>query len=341
MLIVCPSCASRYSIDDGKIGLAGRTVRCASCRHSFFVALPQAVETHTGDMFEGAALRGTAEDDTSLRDFAAAMAFQAGTEESGGGLVAPPKPLVNGQPPLDPGILADTGLVPAKSESTPAAGSVPAAGLPGVSAPGTRLQLDVMAARETKPQAEPAPDSKLVSFVRKIIAPLRIIPPSLASAGLAVALLGGLIVERVDVVRQFPETAGLYAAFGYPVNLRGLSFRNVVTEVVQEGEARVLVVEGDIANVEDRTISVPLIAISVRGENGAQLYTWTSEPQRPKLGAGELIRFRARLVSPPAEGKQVLVRFAGRETDMAIPPVKASGPEVPAQPTRGNVKEFK
>ncbi len=38
MLIVCPSCASRYSIDDDKIGVAGRTVRCANCRNDFFVS---------------------------------------------------------------------------------------------------------------------------------------------------------------------------------------------------------------------------------------------------------------------------------------------------------------
>ena len=42
MLIVCPTCASRYSIDDDKIGREGRTVRCASCRTDFFVALPEA-----------------------------------------------------------------------------------------------------------------------------------------------------------------------------------------------------------------------------------------------------------------------------------------------------------
>lgn len=331
MLIVCPSCASRYSIDDGKIGLAGRTVRCASCRHSFFVSLPKAVEMPASDLFGGEALRGSVDEDTSSRDFAAAMAVETENEDNGGGLIAPSTPRVD---TVDASALPDTGAVPIQTDS-------PSGDLPVVTAPQSGPQLDIMAARETKPKAEPAPENRILSLIRKLVAPLRIIPPSLASAALAIVLIGGLIVERVDVVRQFPETARLYAAVGYPVNLRGLNFRNVVTEVVQEGEARVLVVEGDIANVEERTISVPLIAISVRGENGAKLYTWTSEPQRPKLAAGDLIRFRARLVSPPVEGKQVLVHFAGRETDMGIAPVKAVEPEVPAQPTRGNVKEFR
>jgi predicted Zn finger-like uncharacterized protein len=42
MLIVCPTCASRYSIDDDKIGPEGRMVRCASCRSDFFARLPEA-----------------------------------------------------------------------------------------------------------------------------------------------------------------------------------------------------------------------------------------------------------------------------------------------------------
>jgi len=37
MLIVCPSCASEYTIDPAKLGAEGRTVRCAICRDTWFV----------------------------------------------------------------------------------------------------------------------------------------------------------------------------------------------------------------------------------------------------------------------------------------------------------------
>jgi predicted Zn finger-like uncharacterized protein len=37
MLIVCPSCASEYTIDPEKLGADGRTVRCAICRDTWFV----------------------------------------------------------------------------------------------------------------------------------------------------------------------------------------------------------------------------------------------------------------------------------------------------------------
>src|SRR5215207_8862356 len=35
MLIVCPSCASEYTIDPTKLGADGRTVRCALCRNTW------------------------------------------------------------------------------------------------------------------------------------------------------------------------------------------------------------------------------------------------------------------------------------------------------------------
>lgn len=41
MIIACPACATRYAVPDDAIGIEGRTVRCAKCRHSWFQQGPE------------------------------------------------------------------------------------------------------------------------------------------------------------------------------------------------------------------------------------------------------------------------------------------------------------
>jgi predicted Zn finger-like uncharacterized protein len=41
MIITCPSCATRYLVDPKALGGGGRTVRCASCEHTWFQTPPE------------------------------------------------------------------------------------------------------------------------------------------------------------------------------------------------------------------------------------------------------------------------------------------------------------
>ncbi len=42
MIIACPACTTRYVVPDTAIGIEGRTVRCAKCKHSWFQEGPDA-----------------------------------------------------------------------------------------------------------------------------------------------------------------------------------------------------------------------------------------------------------------------------------------------------------
>lgn len=134
----------------------------------------------------------------------------------------------------------------------------------------------------------------------------------------AFAIVGGAIAARETVVALAPQMARLYAGIGLPVNLRGLAFRGLETVELIETGTPVLVVSGEIENVRGRTADVPRLRFAVRGTGGRELYVWTTMPARSRLGPGETMPFRAQLASPPAEAREIAVRFLGRYDMSAV-----------------------
>jgi predicted Zn finger-like uncharacterized protein len=49
MILVCPSCDTRYFADDSAVGKEGRRVRCASCGHSWFAKVQDDGDVATAD----------------------------------------------------------------------------------------------------------------------------------------------------------------------------------------------------------------------------------------------------------------------------------------------------
>jgi predicted Zn finger-like uncharacterized protein len=223
MLIVCPTCASSYSLTREQLGEAGRTVRCARCRETWF-ASPETAIAEEGEQ----------------------------------------------------------DVVVLEADSLKPAGAA--------------------VARWRRPGA----------FWLPALTALRVPHPPrpvLALAGLGL-LVAAMVWQRPLVVRAAPQMAPVYAALGLPVNLRGLELSEVRSALVVEQDRPVLVVEGQIRNIRPGDTEVPPIKLALRGADGREIYQWTAEAPQATLPPGQSTAFRTRLTAPPAEGHDVLVRFA-------------------------------
>lgn len=168
--------------------------------------------------------------------------------------------------------------------------------------------VEMPAAEEAEDVAPPPPRRRRAQTKRRAIPKPRFVT-ILAAAGLAA--LAALGVWRQAVVGLVPDLAGLYAAAGLPVNLRGLEFRDVDTVETSDNGVPLLVVRGTIANVTEGAVEVPRLRLAVRGASGREIFVWTAMPSKHELEAGEALPFFAQLASPPAEGREVAVRFLG------------------------------
>ena len=286
MLIVCPTCATTYQITLAALGAAGRSVRCSHCKNTWFATADSVAEqTALVSVTSG---HGAAPPQPGADDFVPDLA--RGTQE-----ILPPDD--TGPRGENPFVIADAPpLVPQDAETeTGTAVTKFDPGVPDGAEP--------IAARRAR-HAEVDRKDKRTLLQRLASLPMLIV--------VMLAILLGALNWRVAVVRHFPQTASLYAAVGLPVNLRGLFFEDVKSKTELQDGVMVLVIEGTIVNLTTRTLEVPRVRLALRNSVGHEVYAWTALPAKSTLGSGNGLPFRARLASPPPDGRDVIVRFFNR-----------------------------
>ncbi|MDO8535258.1 MAG: zinc-ribbon domain-containing protein [Xanthobacteraceae bacterium] len=268
MHLVCPSCDTAFLVDPAALGEAGRSVRCARCRTTWFAEPLRAIEPALADAMTTG--------DAAMKQPASA------------------KP-----PAVLPEVVAWDDTVVVDIDSGPPL------------APGS-LRGEESPARKT-PEHDETAVMRQRSMERKAHAKKRQGRSRLAAVTIILAaVVVGALGSRSTVVRAVPDLAGLYAAVGLPVNLRGLEFSNVKTTREMQDGIPVLVIAGEVVNVTGHPVELPRLRLGVLGPGNRELYSWTALLPRSILSDGEKISFRSRLASPPAEGREVLVRFLNR-----------------------------
>jgi predicted Zn finger-like uncharacterized protein len=291
MLIVCPTCATAYQIGLAALGAAGRSVRCAQCKNTWFASLDSVVQ-EPATMSVPAVQHASAQ--VPAGDFAGMDA----------------RPLQEVLPPGDTGAADNPFTVvdapPLVPHGHPETGAESAAKFD----PGVPDDAETIAARRVRQTYVDRKDRR--SLLRRLVSvPMLIVAMA--------AILLGALNWRAAVVRHFPQTASLYAAIRLPVNLRGLFFEDVKSRTELHDGVMVLMVEGTIVNLTTRTLDVPRLRLSLRNGAGHEVYAWTALPSKSTLGSGNGLPFRARLASPPPDGRDVIVRFFNRRDALAGP----------------------
>ncbi len=312
MLIVCPSCATSYTVDPATLGPAGRTVRCARCKVTWFA--------------------GGSTPSPELTEFVDDMIAETESQTAGGGHAEPPRPAADDPAPPEPAPAAEDNfgteddfgaesLVPIGAVEPETAAGDGEADLPQPApAPETVVDAPSLvppAEHEHLPDAfiDETENEDVESYAarrQRLAARRKEKRRSSRWTALALVLFAinvAVIGARDEVVRTLPQTASFFAAIGLPVNLRNLKFEDVkILKDAQDG-VNVLVVQGTIVSTTNKPVTVPRLRFAARDAAGQDIYTWTALPSRSILGPGEHLEFHSRLASPPANARTVMVRF--------------------------------
>lgn len=278
-VIACPHCGTRYQVPQATLGAAGREVQCAQCGKSWHAL---ADDTPADTLF-------TPEEEKALD-----TAFEAVERQAA--LAPPPAP---DRDPEHERTLAEirAAIAPRPKPPAPPASSID----PALEKHSRRLLEKRLAAiRAGLPMAKLRRSARLTALIV-----------------LALMLAIGFLA-RVEIVRAFPQLAGLYSAIGLGVNVVGLEFQNTKTLMSLRDGKNVMQVTATIRSIAADAVPVPPVLVTLLDAQSVVLFEWTVIPKARDMEPGETLEFSTELNSPPEGAERVRLSFTNGRGDAGL-----------------------
>ncbi|WP_443970253.1 MJ0042-type zinc finger domain-containing protein [Sphingobium sp. CR28] len=279
MILVCPSCATRYVVPDSAIGPEGRQVRCASCRHSWFQ--------------EGAALERPAA--APAPSIAAPMRAEGSVAVAEREMVAPESPAT---PRPEPEVAsASEGSTRAEAPVAP-----PATDAPATDSPADDMPANIAAVPDFVHQ----PDEEWQPPVRRRRNPAKLWTAAAVAFLLIVGAAGGLLWYFGPP--SWAVNMGLAANPDEPELLFYLP-RPPERRKLPTGE-EYFAFSGRIVNGGNQELPVPPIVVELRDAQDRLVFSWMTKADKARLKPGEEARVSESRLDIPKNARNLALKFA-------------------------------
>ena len=126
-----------------------------------------------------------------------------------------------------------------------------------------------------------------------------------------VGVLGVSVLARERVVQWWPPSKALFELAGLSVEKvgEGLQIRNVATSQKIEDDKPTLIVAGEVVNVTNQPIDIPVMRGSLLDVRQRVVYQWKIPLPQERLAAGQVMPFTTSVREPPPNGRAAAVQF--------------------------------